>query len=111
MPSGGVHPITLLSHSVCVISGLSTHCGNHCGGRAMQPPADLCGNAAASKLRDANDQRDANGPTAHRRLATKRSPRSRPSKWRDPETGGRCVVVTYTVMAALEAGEFNRWTH
>jgi len=28
----------------------------------MQPPADLCGNAAASKLRDANDQRDANGP-------------------------------------------------
>jgi len=28
----------------------------------MQPPADLCGTAAASKLRDANDQRDANGP-------------------------------------------------
>jgi len=41
---------------------LSTHSGTHCGGRTMQPPADLCGNAAASKLRDANDQRDANGP-------------------------------------------------
>jgi hypothetical protein len=45
---------------------LSTHSGNHCGGRAMQPPADLCGNAAASKLHAANDQHDANGPTAHR---------------------------------------------
>jgi hypothetical protein len=43
---------------------LSTHSGNHCGGRAMQPPADLCGNAAASKLHAANDQHDANGRMA-----------------------------------------------
>jgi len=77
----------------------------------MQPPADLCGNAAASKLHAANDQHDANGPTAHRASCNEEIAPKPASKWRDPETGGRCVVVTYTGMAALEAGEFNRWTH